>query len=154
MCKNCGQEFTNDMRFCCNCGCPVDKPHFTNNASNINDVILVTTSFVPNHQIVSFYGAVVATWVGIAAKRSGLFEAIDALSGKLGGDSYLSGIEEECYTKASERLKDVARSINCNAIIGLRYNSLHTEGAIQVSAYGTACLVIKNDKTNNMTYEM
>jgi len=144
-CKNCGHELSYGMRFCSSCGCPVENPNSTNLVSNEDDVIMVTTSFVPNYRIVSSFGAIFATWVEIAAKRSGLFEAIDALSGKLGGDSYLSSIEEECYLKVSERLMGFARNVNCNAIIGLRYNSLHTEGAIQVTAYGTACFVEKFD---------
>lgn len=144
-CKNCGQELASDMRFYCNCGCPVEFPQSTSSVS-AGDVILVTTPSVSNHRIVDFYGAVIASWVEIAAKRSGLFEAIDALSGNLGGDSYLSGVEEKCYVEASKRLMNVTQSVSCNAVIGLRYNSLHTEGAIQVTAYGgTACLVEKDD---------
>lgn len=144
-CKNCGQELANDMRFCCTCGCPVEKPQSTSVVPNENEVIIVTTPSVPNHRIVGLYGAVIASWVEIAAKRSGLFEAIDALSGNLGGDSYLSSVEDKCYVEASKRLMSVVRSVNCNAVIGLRYNSLHTEGAIHVTAYGTACLIEKND---------
>ena len=144
-CKNCGQELANDMRFCNNCGCPVDNPQSASIAFDEDDIILVTTPSVPNYRIIGLYGAAIASWVEIAAKRSGLFEAIDALSGNLGGDSYLSSVEEKCYLEASKRLMNVARRVNCNAVIGLRYNSLHTEGAIQVTAYGTACLVEKND---------
>lgn len=144
-CKNCGQELANGVKFCTNCGCPVDNInlHDSKSKPTEGDVILVTTPNVPNHRIVSFYGAAIASWVEIAAKRSGLFEAIDALSGNLGGDSYLSTIEEKCYINASNRLMDVARSINCNAIIGLRYNSVYSEEVIHVTAYGTACVIEK-----------
>ena len=143
-CQKCGQELDDDMKFCTNCGSPVEKPQPPSANPTDDDVILVTTPSVPNYKIVSFYGAAIGSSIRIAAKRSGLFEAIDALSGNLGGDSFLSSIEEECYVNASKRLMNAARNQNCNAVVGLRYNSLFSDNVIHVTAYGTACVVEKD----------
>lgn len=50
-CKNCGQELANDMRFCTNCGCPVDNPQSASIAFDEDDIILVTT---PSVQFASY----------------------------------------------------------------------------------------------------
>ncbi len=73
-----------------------------------------------------------------------MFEVIDALSGNLGDDSYLANIEEECYLRASKRLINVVRGLNCNAVVGLRYNTVYSDEVVHVTAYGTACVVEKN----------
>lgn len=138
-CNNCGQELANDMKFCTNCGCPIDSPTNTNE----DYFILVTTPSIPNYKIVSVYGTLVSSWIEIAANRSGLFEAIDALRGNLGGDSYLSSIEEKCHIKASENLVKSAIDCNCNAVVGLRFNTVCSDGVVHVTAYGTACIIEK-----------
>ena len=143
-CKQCGQELSDNIRFCTNCGSPVEYPQPPNAPLVDDDVLLVTTPSIPNYKIVSLYGAAVASCIRIAAKRSGMFEVIDALSGNLGDDSFLSSIEEECYLRASKRLMNVVRNLNCNAVVGLRYNSVYSDEVIHVTAYGTACVVEKN----------
>lgn len=142
-CLNCGQELENGIKFCTNCGSPVDNPQSPSAPYVDDDVILVTTPSIPNYKIVSFYGAAVASCIRIAAKRSGMFEVIDALSGNLGDDSYLSSIEDECYLRASKRLMNAVRNLNCNAVVGLRYNTIYSDEVIHVTAYGTACVVEK-----------
>ena len=142
-CKNCGQALANDMKFCTNCGCPVGTSLPPSKNANEEKFIMVTTPSVSQYKIVSVYGAIVSSWVEIAASRSGLFEAIDAFSGNLGGDSYLSSIEEKCHAKASERLVFLATNYNCNAIVGLRFNTFYSDNVIHVAAYGTACKVEK-----------
>ena len=109
---------------------------------DVNEVLLSTTETIPQHQIVQSIGVISATWAAIAANRSGLFEAIDAFTGNLGGDTYITYTEEKCYEMATKRIIEVAKSNNCNAVIGLRYNSHFSEGVLRVTAYGTACVVV------------
>lgn len=135
-CKNCGQELADDMRFCTNCGSPIEEPQ-----SLGEETMISTTDSIPNHTIMNCIGVISATWAEIAAKRSGLFEAIDAFRGNLGGDSYISYTEEKCYELAIKRIKEVAKNNGCNAIIGLRFISHFSEGVLRVTAYGTACIV-------------
>ena len=79
ICKNCGQGLTDDMRFCTNCGSPIEMvPHVS---PDYNAVHFSTIDIIPNYKIIQSIGVVYATWAEIAANRSGLFEAIDAISG-------------------------------------------------------------------------
>lgn len=143
-CKKCGQELTTGMKFCTNCGTQIDNPNvFFQNNMSANEVLVSTTSTIQGYRIIKYCNTISATSVEIAAKRSGLFEAIDAFSGNLGGDSYLSYTEEKNYIDATNGLIGKAIEGNCNAIIGVRYNDHFTEGVLCVTAYGTACIIEK-----------
>lgn len=143
-CKICGQELTDDVKFCTNCGSPVPQSRIiTQNNIAIDGVLVSTTAIIQGYRIVNYCKTISATSVEIAAKRSGLFEAIDALSGNLGGDSYLSYTEEKNYIDATNRLIAKAKECNCNAVVGVRYNDHFTEGVLCVTAYGTGCVIEK-----------
>lgn len=143
-CRCCGQELTNEMKFCGKCGCPVEQVQVIHGQCvNNDDVLIVTTDFVPNYKIVHCMGLLNATWAQISAKRSGLFEAIDAFSGNLGADSYITYAEEKCCELAVNRIKEIAMKSNCNAIIGMRFLSHFSEDVLRVTVYGTACVVEK-----------
>lgn len=143
-CKCCGQELTNEMKFCGKCGSPIEQVQIVHGQCVDNgDMLLVTTDYIPNYKIVHSMGLVNATWAQIAAKRSGLFEAIDAFSGNLGADSYITYVEEKCCELAVNRIKEIAMKNNCNAIIGIRFLSHLSEGVLRVTVYGTACVVEK-----------
>ena len=103
-CKNCGQELSNDIKFCTNCGTPIVQTNRMQSSIPIDEVLVSTTSIIHGYRIVRYCNPISATSVEIAAKRSGLFEAIDALSGNLGGDSYLTYTEERNYVNATNRL--------------------------------------------------
>jgi uncharacterized protein YbjQ (UPF0145 family) len=109
----------------------------------IDEVLVSTTSIIHGYRIVRYCNPISATSVEIAAKRSGLFEAIDALSGNLGGDSYLTYTEERNYVNATNRLIAKAKECDCNAVVGVRYNDHFTEGVLCVTAYGTGCVIEK-----------
>lgn len=144
-CVKCGQELLEDVKFCTNCGYPVKQPSpIQNPQMKFGDVLLLSTDSVPNHKVVSCLGLVNATWAAIAASRSGLMEAIDAFSGNLGSDTYISYTEEKCYELTIKRIKEIAQQKGCNAIIGLRFNSHFSEKVLRVTAYGTACIIEKN----------
>ena len=143
-CNKCGQELLEDVKFCTNCGSPIvqSKPLNINQTCG-GEVLISTTSEIQGYRVAKYCNTISATSVEIAAKRSGLFEAIDAFSGNLGGDSYLSYTEETNYISATNGLISKARECNCNAVIGVRYNDHFTEGVLCVTAYGTACVIEK-----------
>lgn len=58
----------------------------------------------------------------------------------LGKTTLPSGANTHGFS-TTQRIKEVAKSHNCNAAVGLRYNSHFTEGVLRVTAYGTACVV-------------
>lgn len=142
-CKKCGQELSSDIKFCTNCGSPIVQPNRIQNLMPIDEVLVSTTSVIQGYRIVNYCNAISATSVEIAAKRSSLFEAIDALSGNLGGDSYLTYTEENNYMNATNRLIAKAKECDCNAVVGVRYNDHFTEGVLCVTAYGTGCVIEK-----------
>ena len=142
-CRYCGQELDDGIKFCTNCGSPVEQHKIVQNDFTTNEVLVSTASIIQGYRIVGYCNPISATTVEIAAKRSGLFEAIDALSGNLGGDSYLTYTEEKNYMDATRRLIAKAKECNCNAVIGVRYNDHFTEGVLCVTAYGTACVIEK-----------
>ena len=78
-CSNCGQELEDGIKFCTNCGSPIKQPKKFHNAT-INEVLISTTSIIQGYRIIRYCNPISATAVQIAAKRSGLFEAIDAFT--------------------------------------------------------------------------
>lgn len=142
-CEICGQELTNDMKFCTNCGSPVTQSKaISHNSGSIDDVLVSTTSIIQGFRIIRYCNTISATNVKIAVRRSGFFEAFDALSGNLGDDTYLRTLLEESYNKATNRLIIKAKECGCNAILGVRYiDQLSEEGIHRITAYGTACII-------------
>lgn len=142
-CKKCGQELENGIKFCTNCGNHIEQSKTSQDSISIGEVLISTTSTIQGYRIICYCNPISATSVEIAAKRSSLFEVIDAFSGNLGGDSYLTFAEEKNYTNATNRLIAKAKECNCNAVVGVRYNDHFTEGVLCVTAYGTGCIIEK-----------
>ena len=139
-CRKCGQELSNDMRFCTNCGSPVAIPKPQKQTKmETSGVVILTTSIVPNYKVVQICGVINASIAEYKTKTlvGNLF------GGNIAEDSLLSENYETHYNKVLKRLIDKARANNCNAIIGLRYNSDYLENFLCLTAYGTACVVEK-----------
>lgn len=142
-CETCGQELTDDMKFCTNCGSPV-KPSkvIKQNDISVADVLVSTTSNIQGFRIIRYCQTICATFVHIAVTRSGLFEAYDALRGNIGDDTYLRTVVENDFQKATSRLIKKAKECGCNAILGVRYiENLSDEGIHRITVYGTACII-------------
>ena len=142
-CRNCGQELEDGIKFCTNCGSHVEQSQIERDTLGSDEVLVSTTSVIQGYRIIRYCNPISATSIEIAAKRSGLFEAIDVLSGNLGGDSYLTYTEEKNYMNATSRLIAKAIKCDCNAVVGVRYNDHFTEGVLCVTAYGTGCVIEK-----------
>ena len=140
-CTNCGQELGDNIRFCTNCGTPVEEFPQIQTIDNGNDVFLSTTDSIPTHKIVNSMGVIYATWAKISSTRSGIFELVDAFTGNLGADSYITYTEEKCYESVIKRIKEMALNNQCNAVIGLRFISHFSENVLRITAYGTACII-------------
>lgn len=141
-CINCGQELSNDIKFCTNCGSPINQ--FSSQqviCTSEEDVLLSTIGTIPNYRIVSSMGVVNATWAEFAATRSKAIEVLDMFTGNAGADTYITYTEEKCYESVIKRIKEMAKSRNCNAVVGLRFGSHFSENVLRVTAYGTACVV-------------
>ena len=140
-CKNCGQELSNDMRFCTNCGSPVEipKPTIQKGVKSFG-VIASTTSSIPNYRIMQVHGIISATIANFKENNT-VSMAVNMFSGKLGEDSFLAEDFEKDYNKVLKRLFDKVKANNCNAIIGLRYSSNFVGDHLCLTAYGTACII-------------
>jgi len=143
-CKNCGQELSDDMKFCTNCGCPVEK------TIQPAAFILSTTNSIPTYKIIDCYGAISASSTTLTNTMNNSVVALgDAISNFSsifkGGDTnkVQNQIYESCYQDINERLIDKAQQNGCNAIIGLRYHSQTMNDYFYLTAYGTACVVEK-----------
>lgn len=143
-CKNCGQELANDMKFCTNCGSPVE------NTIQPAAFMLSTTNSIPTYKIIDCYGAISASSMTLTSTLNNSVAALgDTLSNfsaifKGGDTNYVrSQIYESEYQYINERLIEKAQQYGCNAIIGLRYHSQTMNDYFYLTAYGTACVVEK-----------
>ncbi len=140
-CVNCGQDLADDMKFCTNCGSPVENQQLASQSESIDGVFISTTPFISGYRIVEHGGIIVASSASILARRSGFMEVIDTFKGNFGEDSYLSDNTDNNYEIATSRLIASAIESDCNAVVNIRYNEAFTDGALCVTAYGTGCVV-------------
>lgn len=104
-----------------------------------NGVIVSTTSIIPNYNVVQISGVISVSISEFKTKTLvGNF-----FGGNITEDRLLSEVYEIHYNKVLDRLIDKAKANNCNAIIGLRYNSDFLGNYLCLTAYGTACIVEK-----------
>ena len=146
-CKNCGQELANDMKFCTNCGCPVEK------AVQSPLFLLSTTNSIPGYRVVECCGIVSAMVAhlrksidfGLDRMSGGLSAIADIIGGGRGNYSAMASTYEEVYDGLNKRITEKAANCGCNAIIGLRYQpqSSVVDDYLYIMAYGTACIIEK-----------
>jgi len=105
-----------------------------------NDIIVVSTPFLPGHKITKTLGF---SW-GLIVRSRGLGRNITAgLRSLVGGEIHeytqlLSQSREDALT----RLREHAQSVGANAVIGVAFDSSETGGIMtEVLAYGTAVVV-------------
>lgn len=140
-CKNCGQELSDDMKFCTNCGCPVEK------TIQPAAFILSTTNSIPTYKIIDCYGAIYASSSSFVSLLDNPASSIGNYIGlfKGGHDSDMGSvlIYESHYKCVTERIIEKAQENGCNAIIGLRYQVHNANDRFYLTAYGTACVIEK-----------
>ncbi|HVN73000.1 MAG TPA: heavy metal-binding domain-containing protein [Methanoregula sp.] len=105
-----------------------------------NDIVVVSTPYLPGYRITKTLGF---TW-GLIVRSRGLGRNITA------GLRSLAGGEIREYTQllnqsrdeALARLREHARTLGANAVIGVSFDSSETGGIMtEVLAYGTAVIV-------------
>jgi len=106
----------------------------------VSDIIIVSTPYVPGHKITRQIGF---TW-GLIVRSRGLGGNIVAgLRTILGGEIHeYTQLLNESRLHALERMKDHARDMGANAVIGVAFDSSEIgQSMTEVLAYGTAVFV-------------
>ena len=104
------------------------------------DVIVVSTPYLPGHKITKTLGF---TW-GLIVRSRGLGRNITAgLRSLAGGEIHeYTQLLNQSRQEALDRLKEHAATMGANAVIGVSFDSSETGGVMtEVLAYGTAVVV-------------
>lgn len=105
-----------------------------------SDIIIVTTPMVPGHRIKSVMGIV----TGLTARTRGMGgKFVAGIQSMLGGEvSAFTSEIEKARKEALERMKEKARKMSANAVIGLDMETSDVlQGTVLISATGTAVIL-------------
>ena len=133
-CNTCGAIIPDDAQFCPKCG--------SETGYDTEDFIIVTTPTIPGYRIKRVFGVV----TGLTPRTRGfLGKFVAGLESMFGGEvtAFTSELEK-ARADAIRRVKDKARSMGANAIVGLDLESSDLGlqlGVVVISATGTAVLV-------------
>ncbi|MFH2112349.1 MAG: heavy metal-binding domain-containing protein [Candidatus Bathyarchaeota archaeon] len=135
-CGTCGADLPEDAQFCPKCG--------SETSSDADNFIIVTTPTIPGYRIKKVFGVV----TGLTPRTRGfLGKFVAGFESMFGGEvtAFTSELEK-ARVDAMQRVKDKARSLGANAIVGLDMESSDIGlqlGVVVISATGTAVLVEK-----------
>lgn len=138
-CKLCGAALPENARFCTKCGAAVEASGPQPTAS---EILVVTTPTVPGYRITKVLGVV----TGITPRTRGVLgQFIGGIQSMFGGEVTAFTTEiEKARRESVERLRDRARALGANAVVGL---DLETSDLLQtvivISATGTAVKIEK-----------
>ena len=136
-CSKCGVEVTEDEKFCATCGAPMGVEPVR---VSPRDMITVTTPTVPGYHVKH----VIAIVTGLTARTRGVGGKIVAgIESMFGGEvSAFTSEIEKARVEAKDRMKEQARRMGANAIIGLDIETSDVlQGTILISATGTAVVI-------------
>lgn len=151
-CDKCGQELKEDMKFCINCGSPVEVTlSEVSNSESPALCMVLTTSTIPGYRTKDCFHPI---FVSVAVSENIIVNDFSSLSGSFGAmtDVFRGGIGsnkilvkdyDDAYQAITKLLIEKALQKGCNAIIGLRYQSQIIKDYFFLTAYGTACTVEK-----------
>jgi uncharacterized protein YbjQ (UPF0145 family) len=105
-----------------------------------SDIIVVSTPYVPRYKILKNIGF---TWGLIVRSRGIGGNIVAGLRTILGGEILeYTQLLNESRSHALERMKDHARDMGANAVIGVAFDSSEIgQSMTEVLAYGTAVIV-------------
>ncbi|HIP66361.1 MAG TPA: YbjQ family protein [Pyrodictium sp.] len=108
----------------------------------MDDVILATIEYIPGYRIVKVLGVVTGNTV--RARHIGR-DIVAALRNIVGGEiREYSELLESARSVALEKLKEKAKKMGANAVVGIRFSTSSVmAGAAEILAYGTAVVVEK-----------
>ncbi len=106
----------------------------------LKDILLSTTEHVPGYRIVKVLGIVTGNTV--RAKHIGK-DIMASLRNIVGGEiREYSELLQQSRRYALEKLKEEARKLGANAVIGIRFSTASIMGgAAEILAYGTAVVI-------------
>jgi uncharacterized protein YbjQ (UPF0145 family) len=110
----------------------------------MDDIIVVSTPYLPGYKITKTIGF---TW-GLIVRSRGLGGNITAgLRSLVGGEIHeYTKLLNESREQALNRLKDHARTLGANAVLGVEFDSSEIGQIMtEVLAYGTAVVVEKDE---------
>jgi uncharacterized protein YbjQ (UPF0145 family) len=113
-----------------------------------NEVIIVSTPYVPGHKIVKTIGV---TW-GLIVRSRGLGRNITAgLRSIVGGEIHeYTELLNQSREQALDRLREHAKAIGANAVVSMQFDSSEIGGVMtELLAYGTAVVVEKETIASN-----
>lgn len=151
-CDKCGQELKDDMKFCINCGKPVEVSlSEVSNSESPALCMVLTTNAIPGYRTKDRFHPIFAS-VAVSeniivngfSSLSGSFGAMaDVFRGDFGSNKILVKDYDDAYQAVTKLLIEKALQKGSNAIIGLRYQSQIIKDYFFLTAYGTACTVEK-----------
>ena len=129
-CKKCGKEIKEEFAFCQYCGSPI---------LHAQEFIVVTTPSISGYKITKVLGVV----TGLTPRTRGVLgKFIAGFQSMLGGEVTAFTTElEKARIEAIDRVKEKARALGANAIIGLDLETSDLglqAGVVVISATGTA----------------
>ena len=104
-----------------------------------DEIIVVSTPYLPGHKITKTLGF---TW-GLIVRSRGLGRNITAgLRSLAGGEIHeYTELLNQSRAQALGRLKDHAKELGANAVIGVQFDSSEISYMTELLAYGTAVVV-------------
>jgi uncharacterized protein YbjQ (UPF0145 family) len=136
-CSKCGAEVAEDEKFCATCGTPMGVEKVRVSPSNM---ITVTTPTVPGYRVKH----VITIVTGLTARTRGVGgKFVAGIQSMFGGEvSAFTSEIEKARDEAMDRMKEKARRVGANAIIGLDIETSDVlQGTILISATGTAVVI-------------
>ena len=134
ICPRCGAEVFPEAKYCHRCGSPIIQ--------HPGDVLLVTTPSIPGYRITKVFGVVTSL---VPRTRGVLGKIVAGFQSMVGGEvSAFTSELEKARMEAISRLKDKARRMGANAVVGLDLETSDLGlqvGVVVVSATGTAVVV-------------
>jgi uncharacterized protein YbjQ (UPF0145 family) len=112
-----------------------------------DEIIVVSTPYLPGYRITKTIGF---TW-GLIVRSRGLGRNITAgLRSLAGGEIHeYTELLNQSREQALVRLRDHARDLGANAVVGVQFDSSEISYMTEILAYGTAVVVEKEtEKTN------
>jgi len=136
-CPKCGAEVAQDVKFCSRCGSPISVE-----AAKLRPpgIVIVTTPSIPGYRVKNVLGVI----TGLTARTRGVGgKFVAGIQSMLGGEVSAFTYEiEKARVEAMERMKEKARALGANAVIGLDIETSDVfQGTILISATGTAVVI-------------
>jgi uncharacterized protein YbjQ (UPF0145 family) len=112
-----------------------------------DEIIVVSTPYLPGYRITKTIGF---TW-GLIVRSRGLGRNITAgLRSLAGGEIHeYTELLNQSREQALGRLKEHAKALGANAVIGVQFDSSEISYMTELLAYGTAVIVVKDTEKAN-----